>query len=38
MSNELLNKGIYQPSSASRLTGIPARIIKRWQPGENAYA
>lgn len=33
MSNELLNKDIYQPSFASRLTGIAASTIKRWLPG-----
>ena len=38
MSNGLLNKDIYQPSFASRLTGIPASTIKRWQSGEDAYA
>lgn len=38
MSNELMNKDIYQPSFASRLTGIPANTIKRWQSGEDAYA
>ena len=38
MSNELLNKDIYQPSFASRLTGIPAHTMRRWQSGEDAYA
>ena len=38
MSKELLNKDIYQPSFASRLTGIPASTIKRWQSGEDTYA